>query len=69
MVCGGGAPPYFWYKDGILLNGSSYHMEEEERIVAVTKRTKDPFGLYTCINSGVSRQWYLPVQASRGEDV
>ena len=70
MLCGQqGAPLYSWYKDGIPLNSSSYLVEEEKRIVTVTNETRDPFGLYTCINSGVIRQWYLPVQASRGTGV
>ena len=69
MVCGQGVPSYFWYKDGRQLNSSNYLVEEEERIVAVTNETRDPFGLYTCIASGVIRQWYLPELASGGADV
>ena len=66
MVCGQGAPAYSWYKDGILLDSSSYIVEEEGRIVVVTNETRDPFGLYTCKTSDVIRQWYLPVQQGRG---
>ena len=69
MVCGQGAPAYSWYKDGIPLDSSSYIVEEEGRIVVVTNETRDPFGLYTCKTSDVIRQWYLPVQASRGTEV
>ena len=74
MVCGQGhgvwaGASYSWYKDGLPLNSSSYLVEEEERIVVVTNETRDPFGLYTCIASGVIRQWYLPELASGGADV
>ena len=69
MVCGQGAPAYSWYKDGIPLDSSSYIVEEEGRIVVVTNETRDPFGLYTCKTSDVIRQWYLPVQESRGTEV
>ena len=68
MVCGQGAPAYSWYKDGIPLDSSSYIVEEEGRIVVVTNETRDPFGLYTCKTSDVIRQWYLPVQESRGTE-
>ena len=69
MVCGQGGPAYSWYKDGIPLDSSSYIVEEEGRIVVVTNETRDPFGLYTCKTSDVIRQWYLPVQESRGTEV
>ena len=68
MVCGQGAPTYSWYKDGIPLDSSSYIVGEKERIVVVTNETRDPFGLYTCKTSDVIRQWYLPVQESRGTE-
>ena len=58
MVCGQGATTYSWTKDGIPFDG--------QRIVVVTNETGDPFGLYTCVAGGVIRQWYLPMQASKG---
>ena len=66
MLCGYGASAYSWYKDGIPLNISTYLVEENGRIVAVTNETMNSSGLYTCITSDVIRQWYLPPQASRG---
>lgn len=70
MVCGQGAAVYYWYKDGspLQLDYSSYIVEEDQRIVVVTNETVDPFGLYTCIANGVIRQWYLPMQTSRGTE-
>ena len=59
MVCGQSVSVYSWYKDGVPL-------KDDERIVIVTNDTMDPFGLYTCNTRGVIRQWYLPVQESRG---
>ena len=61
MVCGQGATTYSWTKDGIPFDG--------QRIVVVTNETGDPFGLYTCVAGGVIRQWYLPVQSSKGTRV
>ena len=67
MLCGHGASAdYSWYKDGITLDNSNYLVEENGRIVVVTNETRNSSGLYTCITSGVIRQWYLPPQASRG---
>ena len=67
MECGQSASVYSWYKDGAPLNSSSYLVEkDDERIVVVTNETQNPFGLYTCKTSDVIKQWYLPVQESRG---
>ena len=60
MECGKGVAESKWYKDGITLDGQS------SRTVIVTNETRDPFGLYTCKADDVIGQWYLPMQASKG---